>query len=257
MVQSTRHTEELDRMKRILVVGDAHVEANQDLRRFGWINQAIHQMEPDGIIFMGDFLSLDALSEWDRDKRKLMEGRRYWKELEAGNKALDMALKGVDLPVYFLMGNHEDRLDRYLEKHPELEGTGLEVSANLKLLERDITPVAYKEHLLINGINFTHIPMAKHGHALSGANITTKALDLYNTSIVFGHTHKLEVHCKMRHGAAGLQQALNVGCFFEHHFDYVKGSPRDYWRGVCLLILTEPQRFDLITINLDRLRKEF
>ena len=53
-----------------LVIGDAHVAPDQNLRRFKWANQYIKDVGPDRIVIIGDFVTLDCFSEWDKDKRR-------------------------------------------------------------------------------------------------------------------------------------------------------------------------------------------
>lgn len=75
---------------KILVIGDAHVEQDQDLRRFDVLGKFIVEQRPEAIVSIGDFMEMACLSAWDADKRLKMEGLRYQKEIEAGNQALDL-----------------------------------------------------------------------------------------------------------------------------------------------------------------------
>ena len=82
-------------MNKILVVGDAHVSTEENLNRFEYANALIMEKRPEVIVLMGDFITLNCLSFWDKDKRKSMEGRRYQEEIENANKALDLMFKGL------------------------------------------------------------------------------------------------------------------------------------------------------------------
>ena len=66
---------------KLLVVGDAHVTNGQNLRRFNWLNNYLNDNPPDYLVYIGDYLTLNSLSAWDRDKRKLMEDRRYFRDI--------------------------------------------------------------------------------------------------------------------------------------------------------------------------------
>ncbi|MFW9929295.1 MAG: methylated-DNA--[protein]-cysteine S-methyltransferase, partial [Candidatus Thorarchaeota archaeon] len=92
----------------------------------------------------------DCFSAWDLNKRAKMEGRRYPLEIKAGNTALDLmetafksefnrkrkSKKKAYYPkIVYLMGNHEDRVRRYLEYNPELQGAfSIEEDLNNRLL---------------------------------------------------------------------------------------------------------------------------
>lgn len=251
----------------ILPIGDCHVSADDDLDRFLYLGQYIIEKKPDYIVFMGDFLTFQCLSGWDRDKRMKMEGKRYKKEIDTGNKALDIIFYPLNElqdrqrknkekiyrpEIIYLNGNHENRLDRYLESDPTFEGL-VSVDQDLKLRERGIKFIPYREYYYINDIAFTHIPFNK-AKEISGVNITKKVSQVMFGSVVFAHTHcKAEENFK-RHGQDDLQQVLVVGCFFEDEEDYIHGRIIEYWKGLVLLDSFKPGRFDMETTTLEKMR---
>lgn len=254
-----------------LVIGDAHVDELQDLKRFDALGNYIAIHQPDIIVLMGDFLSLNCLSEWDRNKRKTMELKRYSSEIEAGNIALDMleygiykvnkARKKLKTKSYtprkiYIEGNHENRLPRYLDYDPVFLGT-VSIYQDLNLEDRGWEWVAYKASIEINGVSFTHIPISGNGKAISNPNVAQKALKLYHNSVVFAHTHTLDTAGEHRHNAPHLNQALCAGCFFEHVDEYAVGSRTDYWRGVVMLRMYAHNRFDISTVSMGRLLDEY
>lgn len=258
-------------MYRVLVIGDAHVDEHQDLRRFRALGLKIVAERPTHIVIIGDFLSFNCLSEWDRNKRAKMENLRYQLEIEAGNKALDLMLgplrelqaqqkkqkKAQYEPVLvYVEGNHEDRLTRYIDHDPTFQGwVGL--VKDLKLNERGFHFVPWKGVYELAGISFTHIPIGGNGKPIGNPAVCRKALSLFAGSVVFGHTHTLDHSAEHRHGSPHLNQALSVGCFFEHVDDYAKGSKTDYWRGVVDLTIYHHNRFDYRTTSMSRLLKEY
>ena len=254
----------------ILVIGDCHVEETQDLSRFSLLSKHIVATKPDDIVIIGDFLTLNALSAWDRDKRKKMEGKRYQKEIEAGNKALDLLMadmlklqkkqrknkeKQYKPNLIFIEGNHEDRLTRYLDYDPTFEGA-IGVEKDLRLKERGWKWVDYRDYHYINEIGFTHIP---HNTVspIAGKYHIHRATDCTVKSVVYGHTHKLETACKHVEGMDHLQQVLSVGCFFQEHEEYVKGRVTHYWKGVVTLHSYKPNRFDIDTMSLGAMRRKY
>ena len=219
---------------KLLVIGDAHVTNGQSLRRFSWLNKHIEESEENShIVIMGDFLTLNSLSAWDRDKRLLMEGRRFYLEIDAGNRALDMMLDHVTSPtkLIYLGGNHEDRLNRYIYTHPEMADERQTIPSLLKLKERGFTWVPYRDYTSIGGIYFTHIPFGK-AREISGKDICSKAEQVTVNSVVFAHTHELHTSCVHKEGQKHLQQILNAGCFFEEDEEYVQGHMTNYWKGI-------------------------
>lgn len=252
-----------------LVVGDAHVDASQNtakkLERFTWLGKHINKTKPSRVVFIGDALTMDSLSAWDKGKRLLQEGHRYHKDIAAGKKAIDMMFAEVGTTLIhkiewvYLKGNHEDRLERYLQVEPIFAGH-VDIIKDLGLDLDHWKIIPYKDNYKYKGINFTHIPITEGGTGVSASgasSVAKKALELYGTSVVFGHTHKLEIACKHRHGSPHLQQALNVGCFFEHIDEYAKGSTASYWRGLVELEHYSANRFDINTISLGRLKRMY
>lgn len=230
------------------------MDDTQSLERFAALGNKIRTEQPDVVVLIGDFLSLNCLSAWDRNKRLKMENKRYHLEVAAGNEALD--LMGIDgtqtCDVVYIEGNHEDRLTRYLDLEPTFLGT-VSIPKDLKLSQRGVKWVPYKEVHDINGVNFTHIPISGNGKPIGNPNVAQKALKLFANSVVFGHTHTLDHAAEHRHGAAHLNQALSVGCFFEHVDEYAKGSLTNYWRGVVDLDIYSTNRFDFRTTSLRQL----
>ena len=243
---------------KILVIGDAHVTNKQSLRRFKWLAEYIKDNTPDYLVIMGDFLTLNSLSAWDRDKRLLMEGRRFYQEIDAGNEALDTLEleKYPQLVKKFIHGNHEDRLTRYIYTHPELADERTTVSSLLQLKERGFQQTPYRDYTSIGGIYFTHIPFGK-AREISGKDICSKAEQVTVNSVVFAHTHELHTSCVHKEGQKHLQQILNAGCFFEEDEEYVQGHMTHYWKGIIELDNYSYGRFDLKTTSMGRLKREY
>lgn len=243
--------------KKVLVIGDAHVAPHQDLRRFKALGNYIRTHNPEYVISIGDFLTLDSLSDWDRNKSGKMEGRRYSADIEAGNHALDYIDAATDKTIkIYLKGNHENRLDRYLDHNPIAKGS-MSIEKDLRLKSRGWKVVEYKDDYVLSGVRFTHIPISGGGKPIGNPGVTRKALALYNSSVVFGHTHTLDHSAEHRRGGPHLNQALCVGCFFEHIDEYAKGSKTDYWRGVVELNIYHNNRFDITTTSMSNLLRNY
>lgn len=260
-------------MSKILCVGDAHVTPEKTNERFNWLGQYIIESQPDTIVQLGDFLALESLSHWDKNKRLMMEGRRYKLDISAGVDALER-LYGPIRRNYHLcrkskkktywpnmvwcFGNHEEWVKKYIELHPELEDE-LDLIRDLRILDFDKTAsiVPFGAWELIDGIAFTHAPIMANGRPVMGATAMPTTLSLFDYSVVFGHLHRLEFTCTNRHGRMALQQALSCGCFFEGSFDYCDIANNKFWRGVVMLTTNGDGSFDMETISLDRLRRTY
>jgi predicted phosphodiesterase len=255
----------------VLVIGDSHVDDEQSLDRFEALGHMILDRRPDHVVSIGDFVSFHCFSGWDRNIRLKMEGRRREKELNAANEALDLLMApteaynnkrrkskkgGYNPSLIYIEGNHEEWETRYLAQNPELIGT-VDYKKTLKLEERGYIHIPYRDYHYINGVGFTHVPQSKINRPITGARVMKNALDMHAHPVVFGHTHELKIEGQHRHGGIHYQQALNVGCFFEHVDEYAQGSKTDYWRGCILLHMYSPQRFDVEAIAMSRLKEMY
>lgn len=233
-----------------LIFADAHVEPNQPLTRFEKCAKLIVDRKPDRIVQLGDFVSMSSISGWDMSKRLMMEGRRYQEDVEAGREAINLLFSELDClqkrqrvhkqklyspKVLWMEGNHEDRLYRYLEQNPELDGA-LDLAQDLGLIARGIIPFQYRERVVMNGVNYLHAPLAGNNQPLSGLHIPHKALQKFNGHVVFGHYHRSEIANIKRTDAETVQRAIICPSFIGEHPHYLSvNAPAVIDRGVILL----------------------
>lgn len=253
--------------KTTLVIGDAHISEGQELSRFIKAGKLIADQQPDNVVIIGDFLSFNCFSEWDRNKRRKMEGRRYELEIKAGNEALNNLIKpSVDhnvlmrkrkKPLYvprsfYIEGNHENWQERYLDHDPTFAGQ-IDYVRDLGLRGRGFDHYRYKDRAVIDGVSFTHVPIDGRGKPIGEPNSTRKATNIYSGSVAYGHTHAVGYQLVRKTDSTRDQYILNVGCFFEHTDNYAAGAKNDYWRGLVLMHHYGDGEFDIETINIKRL----
>jgi len=254
-----------------LIVPDGHIYQDQDLFRFLPVGNLIVRRKPDWIMTMGDFLGMQALSHWDKNKRVTVEGRRYRKDLEAGNFAMDLILKPLlelqdkqrsnHKPVYnpqkiYLMGNHEAWATKFVEENPSMEGFVCPAE-DLCLAERGFEVIEYKHYKEIENVLFTHAVMNQAGKAIDGKHAIFRVFETTSKSIIFAHTHRKEGLCGRRQGEKDIIQVFTCGCYFEKDEPFTEGCPNPFWRGVFMVNIFEPGRFDLEEISIHRLFTEY
>lgn len=258
----------MNKHKTTLVVPDAHCGPGHNFTRFSALGSLITDKRPDNIVLMGDFVTLESLSAWDLGKAGKMEGKRYSEDCKAGVQAIDLMLSPLrrlqarqkklgefvySPKIVYLMGNHEDRLDRYLATKPELSAH-LDVAKDLELEESGFTDIVpYRGFIELEGVLFTHAVMNAANTAIGGKTALSVIAQAVSKSVVIGHLHRLETINVTRHGADDIIQILSTGCFFEGVEDYADGGLNAYWRGVMLLSHYKKGRFDITTISTDRL----
>lgn len=220
----------------ILVIADTQAKSEESLEYLLWVGKYIADKKPDIIVHIGDHFDLPSLSSYDKGTAKI-EGKRLYKDIEAGVKGfefLNLELekhKDYHPRKVFCVGNHEERLDRYVNEHPELQGTlgvdklpfakyGWEVHPFLKPIE-------------IEGIFFVHYlanPMSGKPYGGSAMNI----LKTVGRSFVTGHKQCLDI--AIRPTIDGKQQIgiVNGACY--DHFESYKGfTGNNHFRGLTVL----------------------
>lgn len=171
---------------KILVIPDVHAPYHS-AEAFGCMLDVARRWRPDVAVVLGDFADFAAVSTHPKDPGRLLP---FDAEVAGVNKALDelgRALRGCRTKHY-LEGNHETRLSRFvLKMAPELR-TFVDWRDMLHLDKRGWRVTPYKESIQYGKLGFTH----DVGRA--GVNAARQSMLDMGASLVFGHTHRLQVH---------------------------------------------------------------
>src|SRR6187549_1879799 len=81
--------------KRILVLPDVQAKPGVDFSFLSRIGQYAVDKKPDVIVCIGDFADMPSLSSYDKGK-KSFEGRRYKRDVEAAQFAMQAFLKPIN-----------------------------------------------------------------------------------------------------------------------------------------------------------------
>jgi hypothetical protein len=154
------------------------------------------------IIIAGDFFNFDALSAYSPKQMGTIED-----ELAAGREILGGLNKYFD-DIYFLWGNHDDRLVRAL-------GFSIQFEEAMKLALGDtlegVATFTNLDHMWLQGeedrIYVCH-PKAYSRLPLSGP---IRLSDKYRSSVVCAHSH----HCAIGHAVDGRSLVMEAGGLFD------------------------------------------
>lgn len=141
------------------------------------------ELKPDTIVIMGDFGDFKAVSS--HLKNPIDKTRLKW-EMEQCNRRLDQLDELGAHRKIFLAGNHEWRLQRYLqEKAPELYDM-ISVPELFRLKERGWEYVEYMQHARLGNLYLTH------SGGGTGVGSARKAMDTFGHSVVSAHAHRMQ-----------------------------------------------------------------
>lgn len=168
---------------RYVAFGDSHVPY-EDKKIMKIIYDFIRREKPDGVIIMGDFSDFYQLSRFAKDPN-----RRHTLQDDL-DKAVDYLEELRNImgrrPIYYIMGNHEQRLERNLkEKSPEY--FGLRCLSLKSLLELDrLNVILVPDRLELGDLTLIHGELVR-----KNAGYTARAhFDKYGTTMMLGHSHR-------------------------------------------------------------------
>lgn len=260
--------EELDGGSTHLVLFDTQVRPEISLEYLRWMGECIVKELPDVIVIIGDHADMPSLSSYDKGKRSA-ENKRYKADIEAAIKGMETLLaplrklqqqqRDSGTPVYnprivITLGNHEDRINRYVNDHPEMHGhIGIH---DLKYEEMGLEVVDFLTPINIDGVNYCHyFQNVMTGKPLGGT--AGNMLKTIGESFTMGHRQILDVHTRTLQSSGARQWAVICGSSYVHdeHYKGVQGNK--HWRGVMLCKGVRNGSYDPSFISMDELEKEF
>jgi predicted phosphodiesterase len=186
-------------LDKVLVISDIHVPF-QDDRAVGAMHAYSKKYKPDKIYINGDLIDFYKLSTFDQTPDRtdgidfeITQAKMFLNNLRKNNK---------DAKIVYLQGNHENRLQRYLWRNPELHGLSALDTKNLfSLKDLDIQEIKVDRDYWSKSAG-----SAKQGDAIvmhgdsrlngakgggySGYAAKNTMLNGISSSVVMGHTHR-------------------------------------------------------------------
>lgn len=180
----------------------------------------------DEVVYLGDLMDFDLISSHNRDNLRAVAGKRLDREYVIAGEVLDRHRKAAPGAKFTLLeGNHEYRVERYVDANPVLEGK-VEVETGLQLLKRRIKWVRYwskGDVYRIGKATFIHGTYTNQYHA-------KKHLESYDASVFYGHVHSFQAHTKIqKKGQPRIGQSL--GCLCKLDQPYMRGRPSAWAHG--------------------------
>ena len=204
-------------MKLAAVLPDMHVPYHDDLS-LQLVESILSTLTLDKIIQVGDFIDGYPISRYQK-KPGLNTGDALQCELDSGREILERWVQLSD-KVVLLKGNHESRLESYLERNaPGLYG--LRSLTIPKLLDTDSLGVDYRANIYLGKLLVCHgHEVSYRGRAESGqtARVTMERL---NCPVMMGHVHRLGMYTRTTM-AVGMQDGYELGCLMDfNQVDYM------------------------------------
>ena len=237
LYQNGRQPYVINGYARIGVINDVHFPYH-DPTAVRTALKTLYRYEIDTLILNGDIVDFYSISFWERRASE----RNLQLERELILKAFDAIRKAFpDTKIIYKEGNHEERLQRYLNrKAPELaQVEELKVENFLELSDFGIEYVRDKRRIQAGELQIIH------GHeyrSYASVNIAISYLRKAFGNVMLGHFHKKQEDTKKTINDE-LVGAWVVGCLCDLKPDY---SPQNEWtHGFAFIELQENGHFSV------------
>lgn len=238
---------------KIMVIPDTQAKAGVPVDHMTWAGKYAADKRPDVIIHLGDHWDMPSLSSYDIGK-KCYEGRRYVDDIDAGRGALalfdhEIAVPGFTPRKVFLIGNHEQRIERAIESDRKLDGLIGYKDFGLEASGWEVHD--FLEPVTIAGIDFAHyFTSGARGFAASSAKVL---LDSRQGSAIMGHNQIFQIATHPKKHTMG----IFAGSFYQHDEKYLSPQDRAHRRHILMLHEAKDGVFDLMMVSMNFLRKKY
>lgn len=213
-------------IKNVAVWGDLHIPYHESDAVKAAIKLA-KEDKVDAIFLNGDVMDFFGLSFHEKNPKNRP---RISEELESARQFLKGLRKHFpNIPIYWIDGNHEYRLERYLAvKAPELLDTSeFQIASLLRMAEYGITYLGFRTKCYFGKL------LVEHGDRLKGTggvNPARTARLKYKRSVLVNHFHKLSVDSGKQYDG-DVMTCWSNGCLCELEPEYMEVN--EHVHGVC------------------------
>lgn len=221
----------------IFVIGDTQCKQGVSLEYLEWVGAYIARKQPDIIVHIGDHYDMASLSSYDKGQLSA-EGRRVKADIDAGDAGLDIIERHIRSVVGYnprkvvTLGNHEERIDRFVGFNPEFEGF---IGTDKLAFTRygwEVYPFLTPANIC--GINFVHyVQNGMTGKPLGG-NVLTRLKNV-GESFVMGHQQVLDTALRYLPLSGKPQIGVIVGACYLHDEGYKGFQGNHHFRGCVML----------------------
>lgn len=216
--------------EKVIALFDIHLDPFKEEHESWTVTKKfMKDYQPDRIVWGGDIATVDSISYFTNKKPRLAEGRRYKDDVAHTRKELLKVIKMCPNADHdYIMGNHEYRVQRYIDEHPAMEKT-MDWAENVGIRDdMGMNVVEYNKVLKIGKASIMHGWYFNIYHA-------SKTLKVYGDNIFYGHVHEHQVAVQNLMSTEKPIMAMSVGSLSSINPDYRHGMPTRFQNGFLLL----------------------
>ena len=246
-----------------LVIPDPHGHPDHHNKRADYLGRFILDLKPDVVINLGDMFDMPSMNNFDTGRKTW--GRDYQADINAGCDFDDRLwhplrhAKKKRPRSIFLVGNHEQRMSRILNDHPEFEGFMNWGDYDLERNYHEVVPYDGDTPgiCFVDGVAYAHYHISGvMGKAIGGVHQGSAIVNKVGASATMGHTHTRNFF-ELRHHAGPTRLGLVAGVYQDYNSDWAGVRNAMWWRGVVVKRNVENGVYDHQWISLDALKKEY
>lgn len=252
---------------RHFVIPDVQAQPGLNFNHLQAAGEYIAAKQPDKIIHLGDHFDMHSLSSYDKGTKKA-EGARYQDDIDAGLDAMKHLMAPIQAlqrsqrrrkvrvytpDMHFLIGNHEQRIERHVNANPELAG-------KLSYSDLELDRWGWKVHGFLQPVNLDGVMYSHYfynpntGRALGGVAHTR--LKNLGFSFTMGHQQgKDQAERYLNNGE--VHRGLICGSFYQHEEDYKGPQGNEHWRGCIMKHEVKEGNYCLMELSLAYLLRKW
>ena len=219
----TCDSDDIFQIQKTVLLPDIHYP-HYEQRVMEAVNDFIEDYDPDELVYMGDQISLDCISGWNKRRPLLKEGLRLLKDYYGFDYHVLQTHETItrpDIRRTFMIGNHEQRIEWYCEEHPELEGM-IDIIRHLELEERGYNIIPFNEIHTVGKLSVIHGFYWNKYHA-------AKTLEAFEGNVAYAHVHNPQMYAKVSPiDRKGYHTATSLPCLCNIKPDYKRNAP-NFW----------------------------
>lgn len=244
--------------RRHFIIPDRQAKPGVPLAHNKWLGQAIAEYRPDVLIDLGDNADFPSVSTHSHPGSLEKEGQRLIADIEVAKEADRIMFEAMGdfrpKRMIRLRGNHENRLERYLQSNPVLDGlVGLHL---LDDCEWEIVPFKNGAPgvIVVDGIHYAHYFANPNTGKPIGGSATYK-LSAIGVPFVQGHVQGYDIGTR-QYATGKVIRGIVAGSYYVHDEPY-KGQANNHDR--CCVVLNEVKdgRFSEMPLTIDYLCRKY
>lgn len=253
-------------MKKV-IIPDTQVKPGVPTDHLEWIGKYILEKKPECVIMLGDWYDMHSLSSYDMGK-KAGEGARVKEDIDAGNAALGRLMAPIAKynkkrrkfkerqfkpRLVALIGNHEQRIERYVNDNPELDGFLNYDAFDWKKWGWEVHD--FLEIVTIAGVRYSHY-FVNPGNGRPYGGMMETRLKSIGFPFTQGHVQGLKTG-QRELGDGSLHRGLVAGSCYLHDESYRGPQGNHEWRGILVKHECNEGQYDLMEVSLNYLCRKY